>query len=162
MIAKFKDSYVRVVTVCKKPLHLAGSLKEVFKSKVIRVFPEKNTINLGAVLAWSGALFLSVVTLSSLLFSPEDVGSYYNTVYSANSSRNHGDAEATAEKSQEDSSELKGVKGAGQRLSGDDPPLQDGPRSRGPSLKYRGTQVLVRSGGQGAVSYTHLTLPTKA
>jgi hypothetical protein len=127
------------------PIFLYGWLKEKVSSLIFKIFPGKKTLKLGSVLALGVSLFLALVILISLLFSPEDTGSHYTQVYS---SQGDGDTEGEFEEyGDEIKADIKGItKGRAHRLSGDDPSPVG---KKGKPIKYRGKQVLVRASSQG-------------
>lgn len=127
-------------------------LKSYFKSKIIKIYPSKETINLGNLMLYGSGLFLILALISSFWFSPEESRSLYNRVMSASGSEDE-DSEEPEGSSSVSSKNLKGTRKLkkGRKLSGDNTDSSS-TKKRGltPStIKYAGTQVLVRKTDQG-------------
>lgn len=146
-MARMKGYCKNIFKILCMPFSWVKSLKTKAKSKVVTEYPEKETWKLGTLLGAGSILFIGMVAVSSLVFSPEDTGSEYNTVYSSESDETDGDVDGVSVEKGETAVDIKGIsKGRGHRLSGDDPAPKKGKQA---TIKYRGTQVLVRASSQG-------------
>ncbi len=141
---KCKSFLKKVGKFLYKPVDWFIAFKKYLAGKFFKIYPGKKSIDLGGVLLWGSTTFLGVLVIMSLVSSPEEDGSSYNTSYAS------GSEEGEDTSLPDDGNTGEGVKGVGRRngkrLSGSDP---TGSRRRGTKIKYSGKQVLVRANSQG-------------
>lgn len=148
MISKLKSVWKKIVSLWHKATGKVKAFKAKIYSLFFKKYSGKDSLKLGTFLGGLCVVFLVLSIGSSVLFSPEDNSSSYNTAFNASSDEDMIEGAGEEYEADSEASNIKGLgSNKGKRLSGSDP--EPGQKRGRVKIKYAGKQVLVRNVSQG-------------